>query len=97
MRLLDKFWTVLKKAKATPQKGLIEILNPIIRGWVNFHHQIVAKRTFNQVDHQIWEGMWNWTKRCHPKKRDPWNKKHNFQGKRFESWIFSSSKDQDLS
>jgi RNA-directed DNA polymerase len=37
---------------------LIGQLNPIIRGWANYHRHIAAKETFGRVDHEIWRGLW---------------------------------------
>jgi RNA-directed DNA polymerase len=33
------------------QESLIRLLNPVIRGWVNYHRHIVAKEAFERVDH----------------------------------------------
>ena len=34
---------------------LIGLLNPVIRGWANYHRHIVATDTFRKVDHEIWQ------------------------------------------
>ncbi|CDH44869.1 hypothetical protein BN874_1950006 [Candidatus Contendobacter odensis Run_B_J11] len=36
------------------QENLIGLLNPMIRGWANYHQGAVAKETFAKVDHEIW-------------------------------------------
>ena len=28
-------------------------LNPVIRGWANYHRHVASKRTFHTVDHAI--------------------------------------------
>jgi RNA-directed DNA polymerase len=89
---LDKVRTVIKDAKATAQRDLIETLNPIIRGWANFHRHIVAKDTFSRVDYQIWEGLWNWATRRHPDKGAHWIKKRYFQQRGSRQWVFTSPK-----
>jgi RNA-directed DNA polymerase len=32
---------------------LIDKLNPMVRGWANYHRHVVSKRTFGRVDHTI--------------------------------------------
>ena len=49
---------IIWKSKATRQEDLIETLNPLIRGWANFHRHIVAKKTFGWIDHHIWQMLW---------------------------------------
>jgi RNA-directed DNA polymerase len=53
-------------------EALIAKLNPIIRGWVNYHKHVVAKKTFGYVDWQIQKALWRWAKSRHPKKGNHW-------------------------
>src|ERR1019366_7286829 len=43
---LDKIRDVIKANKAAKQANLIRLLNPILRGWANYHRHVVAKDTF---------------------------------------------------
>jgi RNA-directed DNA polymerase len=65
---LEKVRKVLKENKTAKQENVIKMLNPIIRGWANYHQHVVAKKTFSWVDYQIWLGLWQWCKRRHPNK-----------------------------
>jgi len=47
-------------------------LNPIIRGWTNYHNSVVSSDAFQTLDHRIWEMLWRWAKRRHPKKSKDW-------------------------
>jgi RNA-directed DNA polymerase len=60
-------------------KVLIGLLNPVIRGWANYHQHCAAKETFDRVDHEIWRALWQWARRRHPKKSRDWVKKHASQ------------------
>ncbi len=64
--------------KANPQAGagqLIVQLNPIIRGWANYHRHSASKKTFNKVDWHIYQMMWRWARRKHRKKSTAWPKR----------------------
>ena len=60
------------------QINLIRKLNPIIRGWVNYHRHVVSKRTFTKIDHAIEKALSRWAKRRHPKKSKYWAFKKYF-------------------
>src|SRR2546427_997086 len=47
---LEKIRGVVKTSKALPAGKLIAKLNPIIRGWTNYHRHVVSKATFSSVD-----------------------------------------------
>jgi RNA-directed DNA polymerase len=58
----------IHKSRSMTQGVLIGILNPMIRGWTNYHKSVVSKATFSKIEHEIWESLWRWAKRRHPKK-----------------------------
>jgi RNA-directed DNA polymerase len=33
---------------------LIAALNPVLRGWVNYHRHAAANRPFGYLDHYVW-------------------------------------------
>ena len=43
---LGKVRGIIKANKQTPAGKLIVQLNPVIRGWANYHRHVVSKRTF---------------------------------------------------
>ena len=43
---LDKIREIIKGNKTAKQANLIRLLNPVLRGWANYHRHIVAKKTF---------------------------------------------------
>jgi hypothetical protein len=53
--------------RAATQAALIRQLNPIIRGWSNYHCHAVAKQTFKDLDHYIFKLLWYWARKAHPK------------------------------
>lgn len=86
---LDKIRGTIKRAPTVPAYVLIAMLNPIIRGWANYHKHVVSKQVFQHADHAIWQAVWRWAKRRHPKKHSGWVKKKYYpvQGRR--QWVFS--------
>lgn len=62
----------LRKARHLTQAQLIKILNPKIRGWANYHRNVVSKVTFGKLDNFIWHSVYRWSRRRHPKKGSQW-------------------------
>lgn len=52
--------------------GLIITLNPVIRGWANYHRHVVSKQVFSRIDHHIHWALWRWAKRRHKEKSTQW-------------------------
>jgi RNA-directed DNA polymerase len=69
---LDGVRRTLHQLNDAVQSAVIEVLNPKILGWANYHRHICAKETFNKVDHEIWQSLWRWAKRRHPGKPKKW-------------------------
>jgi len=63
---------VIRKNDSAKQVNLIGRLNPVIRGWANYHRHIVASPAFGKAEMVIWQSLWRWAKRRHPKKSAAW-------------------------
>lgn len=87
---LGKVRSKIKMSKAVEQRKLIEMLNPMIRGWANFHQHVVSKETFARVDHEIWIALWRWAVRRHPQKGSRWVKQRYFHSSGTRSWVFAA-------
>lgn len=86
--LLYKVREVVKRNAQLSAGKLIVQLNPIIRGWANYHCHVVSSQTFHKVDHAIWQAIWQWAKRRHPDKRRDWIKQRYFKRIGGRDWIF---------
>ena len=86
---LAKVRKTIKDNPSIEQERLIQMLNPMIRGWVEYHKYTVSSAAFRKADHEIWLCLWKWIKRRHPKKGKRWMVKKYFHqvGTRF--WTFS--------
>jgi RNA-directed DNA polymerase len=87
---LRKIRQVIKENRTARQENVIRLLNPIIRGWANYHQNQVAKQTFSEVDHAIWEKLWQWACRRHPNKPLRWVKDRYFKSEGLRNWVFGT-------
>lgn len=71
---LEKVRRLIKAHATTAQAKLIALLNPVIKGWANYHRHVSAKATFRRVDHEIGQALWRWAKRRHPHRGSRWIK-----------------------
>jgi len=79
----------IKASGSETQATLIRKLNPVIRGWANYHRHIVATRTFKSVDNAIWRALWQWALSRHPKKGRRWVAQNYWHTTRLQRWAFA--------
>jgi RNA-directed DNA polymerase len=90
--LLTKVREVLDKNKAATQSQVIMLLNPVLRGWATYHRHVVAAATFSKIDHLVWQKLWVWAKRRHPRKHARWVKARYFPRVGLREWVFACVK-----
>jgi RNA-directed DNA polymerase len=88
---LDKIRDVIKANKSAKQANLIKLLNPILRGWANYHSHVVAKETFSRIDKRVWSMLWRWAVRRHPNKGARWVKDKYFKTRGTRNWVFAAT------
>jgi len=88
---LDKIREVIKANKSAKQANLIKLLNPILRGWANYHSHVVAKETFSRNDKRVWSMLWRWAVRRHPNKGARWVKDKYFKTRGTRNWVFAAT------
>ncbi len=88
---LRKMRKIVGTNKATGQADLIQELNPVIRGWANYHKHAVSTKTFSDVEHAVWQKLWQWSKRRHPNKGGRWIKNRYFRIENGRAWVFAAS------
>jgi RNA-directed DNA polymerase len=91
---LEKVRGLIDANPTVNQAVLIGLLNPVIRGWANYHRHCVATETFHRVDHEIWRRLWQWAKRRHPKKSRQWVKDRYFPALGQRDWTFAADTGQ---
>jgi RNA-directed DNA polymerase len=96
-RFLRKLRKVVKDNATVRQDVLIGKLNPLIRGWANYHRHVVSKRIFNAVSHEIWRCLWRWARRRHPNKGARWVRQKYFRTVGARHWVFATETGKTLS
>ncbi len=86
--LLDKVRIIIKEKRGVGAETLIRKLNPVIRGWANYHRFVVSKKVFNTIDWTIYNLLLRWAKRKHNKKGIRWIVCKYFQN--VKDWVFSA-------
>jgi RNA-directed DNA polymerase len=92
-RLMERVRTILNTYKQAPAGLIIVMLNPILRGWAQYHRHVVSKKTFAQIDHAVYNAIYRWTRRRHPKKSWRWIKKKYFKTVGKRNWVFYGERD----
>ncbi len=88
---LDKCRKVIKANGSAKQKHLIWQLNPIIRGWANYHKHQVASDAFARADAMLWKALWRWARRRHCKKGRQWVAKRYWHHIDNRQWTFAET------
>ncbi|WP_331346897.1 group II intron reverse transcriptase/maturase [Cellvibrio sp. UBA7661] len=84
-----KVAAIINNSGALTQDALIGQLNPVLRGWAEYHSPVVAKQTFGKLEYLIFWRIWRWAKRRHPNKSIEWVRKRYFKSIGERSWVFS--------
>ena len=87
-KFLDGIRYVIDSNKSCKQETLIRLLNPKITGWTNYYRCGASSRTFQRIDNQIFQKLWQWAKRRHPKKGKRWIANKYFHFYKTRSWTF---------
>jgi RNA-directed DNA polymerase len=81
--------TLCKQAAGIPAERLLARLNPILRGWANYHRHIICSETFAQLDSFVWRRLFRWAKLRHPNKTGQWIAERYFPHRPGEAWRFT--------
>jgi len=87
---LGKLRKLVKDGRALTQSVLIDQLNPLIRGWANYHRCSVAGQTFSKMGHAIWRMLWQWATRRHRNKPKRWIYERYFTEIGSRKWLFAA-------
>ena len=80
---------VINKRLQVTQEELLRVLNPKLRGWAQYHHPVVAKRTFSNIDSLLFWRLMRWAKRRHPMKNADWIRRKYWRQVGSRNWVFA--------
>lgn len=86
--LLTKVRTLIKNSGWQSAGHLLMRLNPILRGWTNYHRHAVSKETFRYIKNIIFQMLRRWIKFRHPTKSWKWRKAKYFRSVGNRNWVF---------
>jgi RNA-directed DNA polymerase len=76
--VLDKARQRFESCRGQKAAVLIRKLNPVLRGWANFHRHVVSKKAFGRVGYYVLRMLWRWLRREHPNQSRGWIKRRYF-------------------
>ena len=86
---LSKIQETIDSSGSLTAGEMIQRLNQQIKGWTMYHRYAASKRTFTYVDHRIFQMVWRWCRRRHPKKSRRWIRTTYFPPDGHRHWVFT--------
>ncbi|MBV8665798.1 MAG: group II intron reverse transcriptase/maturase [Burkholderiaceae bacterium] len=71
------------------QEELIRLLNPMLRGWAQYHRPVVAKQAFSRMDSLLYWRLMRWAKYRHPNKSAHWVARRYWRTRDARNWVFA--------
>jgi RNA-directed DNA polymerase len=93
-KALKKVRRVIKDNPTMTQGELIRRLNPILRGWRNYHNHAVARKAFKYVDNAVFKALWLWARRRHKRKGKRWIKGRYWHTIGRDNWAFYDNSEE---
>lgn len=85
-----KLRNVISENLGHKQENLIRVLNPMLRGWAQYHSPVVAKETFSRIDSLLCWRLIRWAKRRHPTKSIDWIRRKYWRTVNNRNWVFAA-------
>ena len=76
------------RRRTATQGQVIGALNPLIRGWANYHATSVAKAIFAHLDHRLFGRLLRWARRRHPRQSAAWVVRRYWHTRGANHWVF---------
>ena len=92
--IVSKTRKIIKSHLGSTTVEMLRVLNPVIRGWANYHRHACSKKTFSYVDYCIFKNLWRWAKSRHQNKKAHWIRNRYFRTIGNREWCFFATKKQ---
>ena len=78
--------------RSRKQADVIEKLNRMIAGWVNYYRYVSSKKAFWRLDHIIFLQLWRWAIRRHQDKSLEWVRNKYWHKSGTRQWMYSTTR-----
>jgi RNA-directed DNA polymerase len=81
----------LRAMRGADPAEVLGTLNPIIRGQANYYRPGASKKAYGTLDDHLWQHLYKWARRRHPKKNRGWVTARYFgryHPTRRDQWVF---------
>ena len=78
--------------RSRKQADVIEKLNRMIAGWVNYYRYVSSKKAFWRLDHTIFLQLWRWAIRRHQDKSLEWVRNKYWHKSGTRQWMYSTTR-----
>lgn len=89
---LRKCKETFEESRFRPIEEVIDKMNSIIRGWLNYYCFVNSKKSFSYVNYRIYQMVWRELKRKHPQKSAKWIIGQYLGNRSNKSWLLSKGK-----
>jgi RNA-directed DNA polymerase len=86
----EKLKKVIDNNLSVRQEDLIRLLNPMLRGWAQYHSPVVAKKAFSRTHSLLFWRLMRWAKRRHPMKSVDWVRRKYWRSVDDQNWVFAA-------
>lgn len=86
----------IRELRSVAQQRLIQVLNPIIRGWTAYYRTVVSSRVFHRCDKVMWYQLLRWTQARHRHKGSRWIDQRYWQRKGNRRMVFRTPDNVEL-
>lgn len=86
----EKARQCIRRCRGLKTEVLIRTLNPLLRGWANYHRYSVAREAFHQVNRYVNDLLWRWARRRHPNHSCGWRRRKYYPAAGrgcFSTWV----------
>jgi len=91
-----KIREIIRKHRGASQTRLIQKLNPIIRGFALSNRSQIASRIFQDLDKYVFEHLWKWAKKRHPKMSRYKLKSKYWHTVEKRNWVFGTQTGEEI-
>ncbi len=88
LAIVAKTKEIIRAHRGNQTAVMIGKLNPVVRGWANYHRHVCSSAAFTKVDSSIFGQLWRWARRRHTAKGKRWTRKHYFRTTPTTLWQF---------